>query len=167
MTRDGLATRWSEANRCRNVLITQISRRNCILYVTDNIDMAAIATPWKNSRQVPTQKKKSAVKFHHTKAWRTAAGSDTHKRGIDASHHHCTMRDRMGHAEPHGSCRTVQGVVLPCWMHINREPRGDAQGRISLPWDSQWRNFSTLLPARPHTVVVWLHGWREEIQRIE
>ena len=27
---------------CRNVLITQISRRNCILYVTENIDAGAV-----------------------------------------------------------------------------------------------------------------------------
>jgi len=32
------------------------------------------ATPRKISRQVPTQKKKSAVKFLHTFVWRTAAG---------------------------------------------------------------------------------------------
>ena len=37
--------RGGEARRvasCHNVLITQISRRNCILYVTDNIDAGAV-----------------------------------------------------------------------------------------------------------------------------
>ena len=41
-----LASPRGEARRvasCRNVLITQISRRNCILYVTENIDAGAVS----------------------------------------------------------------------------------------------------------------------------
>jgi len=74
----------------------------------------------------------------------------------------------MGHAEPHGSCRTVQGVALPCWdAYKQGHKRGCTAEDILAMGFSMAKFQRSLPPARHHAVVVWLHGQHEEIQRIE